>query len=191
MNSQSVNHWTHQDAVDLIRRSTSPVVISVERAQDTRTHVYEEIDSGRSLAHQQSRASDRDSGMGRSEFSASSQLLSRGAHMEGSRSPSKGESPGPKGPLRPGGVVRSADQHTPLHSFDRNQDSRMSVRTESEMMKKSRKTRVRKPSLDTIMQDKGEDQIMVSKTHAMCCLCMSMHVCGRVGGCMHVHLYFL
>jgi membrane-associated protease RseP (regulator of RpoE activity) len=167
VNSQCVKHWTHQDAVNLIRRSTPPVVISVERYMDRGNHVYEEIDSAHQHtpqhAHQPSRTSDRDSGMGRSEFSASSQLLSRGTPVEGS-SPTKGDSPSHKTQPKLEPLKKSTDR--PLaSSFERNQESRMSVRTESEMVRSSRKARVRKPSLDTIMQEKPEDQIMDVTLH--------------------------
>jgi hypothetical protein len=134
---------------------------------DRGNHVYEEIDSAHQHtpqhAHQPSRTSDRDSGMGRSEFSASSQLLSRGTPVEGS-SPTKGDSPSHKTQPKLEPLKKSTDR--PLaSSFERNQESRMSVRTESEMVRSSRKARVRKPSLDTIMQEKPEDQIMDVTLH--------------------------
>ena len=186
-----MKHWTHQDAVNLIRRSTPPVVISVERYMDRGNHVYEEIDSAHQHtpqhAHQPSRTSDRDSGMGRSEFSASSQLLSRGTPVEGS-SPTKGDSPSHKTQPKLEPLKKSTDR--PLaSSFERNQESRMSVRTESEMVRSSRKARVRKPSLDTIMQEKPEDQIMVCVCVCVCvyvCVCVCVCVCVSV--CLSVCL---
>ena len=80
-------------------------------------------------------SSDRDSGMGKSEFSASSQQLLR--------------------------VSKPVQGPGPSNNFGRNQAVRMSLRSEAEIKRSShKKTRARKQSLDTLKDD-HEFEILV------------------------------
>lgn len=157
VNSRSVRGWPHSDVVRYVRACSPPVTLTVERVDsDSPTH-YEVVDqhSPASLrqppvARLQNQPSDGDSGMGRSELSASSQLLSsRPSDMGG------------------GGKITAAASGRPVSppksSFDRNGDARMSLRTESEMSRVARRSRIRKPSLEPI-HDSAEVQHLVSAT---------------------------
>ena len=159
VNSRVVRGWPHNDVVRYLRGCSPPVTLTVDRVDSDKHSHYEVVDQVMSaplrqppVTRGQNQASDGDSGMGRSELSASSHLLS--SRPSDACGPGRNWGAGALGrPLSP----RSKN------GFDRNCDVRMSLRTESEMSKDNRRSRIRKPSLEPILdRDRAEVKHLVS-----------------------------
>lgn len=159
VNSRIVRGWPHNDVVRYVRACSPPVTLTVDRVDSDKPTHYEVVDQPTPtptplrqplVTRVQNQTCDGDSGMGRSELSASSQLLSSRPSDTGGlgRNMAAAASGRPVSP-------------PPKNGFDRNCDVRMSLRTESEMYRDTRRSRILKPSLEPI-HDRVEVQHLVS-----------------------------
>lgn len=162
VNARIVRGWPHNDVVRYVRACSPPVTLTVDRVDSDKQMHYEVVDPltptpvrQLPVARVQNQTSDGDSGMGRSELSASSQLLSTRPTDAGGRNTGAAASGRPTSPRSKNG-------------FERNSDVRMSLRTESEMSRQIRRSHIRKPNLEPI-HDRVEMQHLVSSQAATVC----------------------